>query len=136
MEKIRKTGEEQVSALKDHMAEVGPALNYKKADQVWDNYYKTMYTLKWVWQDTKATRQQAADIIQKVSGKYVVANRLLQVYRSYNNKIKKAVRIVSEWMFQSERATLGSGGDLLGSLNSLSLYSVSYSVLGKEGNPP
>ena len=29
-------------------------------------YYKTMYTLKWVYEETKSTRQQAGAIVKEV----------------------------------------------------------------------
>lgn len=60
---------EQRSALKEHVQSVGPAINYKKAEQVWDSYYKTMYTLKSVAADIRATKEVAAEVIKKVRGR-------------------------------------------------------------------
>lgn len=66
LEEIRKEGENQKEALKQHMQEAGPALNYRKAEQVWDNYYKTMFTLKTVSQDLRQAVNEASEILKKV----------------------------------------------------------------------
>ena len=44
-----------------------PALNYKKVEQVWDNYYKTMFTLKTVWLHVRKAGSGASELITEVS---------------------------------------------------------------------
>jgi TFIIF-interacting CTD phosphatase-like protein len=52
--------------LKEHVQSVGPALNYRKTEQMWDSYYSTVYTLKRVSADIKATKEVAAEAVKKV----------------------------------------------------------------------
>ena len=66
LEGIRKIALEKKGDLKEHLSSAGPALNYKKTEQVWDNYYKSMFTLKTVAGDTRATREEAAEVLKKV----------------------------------------------------------------------
>ena len=66
LDAIRKAGEEAKPALKTHLQEAGPAVNYKRTEQVWDNYYKTLFTLKAVASDVKAAKEEANELVKKV----------------------------------------------------------------------
>ena len=50
------------------MATVGPALNYKKSEQVWDNFHTTIFTLGCISREIKMAGQEAADLAKKVCG--------------------------------------------------------------------
>ena len=67
LDEIRKEGEDQRAALREHVETTGPALNYKKVEQVWDNYYKTMFTLKTVSLNLRKAGSDASELITKVS---------------------------------------------------------------------
>ncbi len=80
MEGIRQAGEEKRADLKEYLQSAGPAVNYKKSEQVWDNYYKTMFTLKTVASDIRGTREDAAEIIKKVSEDTLALYKGLALY--------------------------------------------------------
>ena len=54
------------------MNEFGPALNYKKSEQVWDNYHKTIFSLMSVSQELRQSAKEATELMEKVRQTYGV----------------------------------------------------------------
>ena len=49
-----------------HIHDTGVAINYRKAEQVWNHYYRTMFSLKTVAADLRRARSEAAELREKV----------------------------------------------------------------------
>ncbi len=81
IEKIRSEGLLEKEALRQNLHDKGVAANYRAADQVWDNYYKTLFSLKTVAADLKKARAEAAELKDKVNKIFFVVVFLL--CRSY-----------------------------------------------------
>lgn len=66
LEKLRSAGEEGKTGLQEHIATMGTGLNYRRTEQVWENYYKTIFTLGCVSKEIREAGQQAAQLAKKV----------------------------------------------------------------------